>query len=67
MVSKYPILLVKVVLDFFLYYIIMYMYGCFTCDLLMSIKNPVNIWLNEKKLVPLHQKTRNNKFNNLKD
>ena len=27
----------------------------FTCDLLMSIKNPVNIWLNEKKLVPLHQ------------
>ena len=31
------------------------MYGCFTCDLLMSIKNAVNIWLNEKKLVPLHQ------------
>lgn len=31
------------------------MYGCFTCDLLMNIKNPVNIWWNEKKLVPLHQ------------
>ena len=43
------------------------MYGCFACDLLMNIKNPVNIWWNEKKLVPLHQKTRNNKFNNLKD
>ena len=28
---------------------------------------PVQIWWNEKKLVPLHQKTRNNKFNNLKD
>ena len=27
----------------------------FTCDLLMSIKNPVNVWWNEKKLVPLHQ------------
>lgn len=33
----------------------MYMYGCFTCYLLMSVKNPVNIWWNEKKLVPLHQ------------
>ena len=33
----------------------MYMYGCFTCDLLMSIKNPVNVWWIGKKLVPLHQ------------
>lgn len=32
----------------------------------MNIKNPVNVWWNEKKLVPLHQKTRNNKFNNFK-
>ena len=32
------------------------MYGCFTCDLLMNIKNPVNIWWNGKKLVPLQQK-----------
>ena len=39
----------------------------FTCYLLIDIKNPVNIWWNEKKLVPLQQKTRNNKFNNLKD
>ena len=46
-------------IGFFLYYIIMYMYGCFTCDLLMSIKNPVNIWWNEKKLVPLHQEITN--------
>lgn len=47
MVSKYPILLVKVVLDFF-YYII-------RCYLLIDIKNPVNVWWNEKYLVPLHQ------------
>ena len=33
----------------------MYMYGWFTCDLLMNIKNPVNIWWIGKKLVPLHQ------------
>ena len=39
----------------------------FTCYLLMNIKNLVNIWWNEKYLVPLQQKTRNNKFNNLKD
>ena len=57
MVSKYPILLVKVVLDFFLYYIIRYIYmTIFTCYLLIDIKNPVNIWWNEKYLVPLHQK-----------
>lgn len=49
MVSKYPILLEKVVLDFFCI-----IYGLFTCYLLMNIKNPVNIWWNGKKLVPLH-------------
>ena len=27
----------------------------FTCYLLIDIKNPVNIWRNEKYLVPLHQ------------
>ena len=27
----------------------------FTCYLLIDIKNQVNIWWNEKKLVPLHQ------------
>ena len=27
----------------------------FTCYLLIDIKNPVNIWWNEKYLVPLHQ------------
>ena len=28
----------------------------FTCYLLIDIKNPVNIWWNEKYLVPLQQK-----------
>ena len=30
----------------------------YTCYLLIDIKNPVNIWWNEKYLVPLQQKKK---------